>query len=313
LFYRSAYGNAPTIVGPDNGLPGTEANLDTQYIMAVGAQIPTVFWSNADSGDNDPFLQWLLDVDKTANPPFVFSVSYGEDEDSNTFDYVSRCDTEFQKLGARGISILFASGDSGVGGSNTRGCKAFKPDWPASSAYLTAVGGTAMDGILENGDEVAASLSGGGFSNYFPRPSYQTTAVGNYLKTMAGKLPDQSKWNNTGRAYPDVSAQAWNFIIVQDLVPLPGVAGTSCAAPTFSGVIALLNDLRLQNNKAPLGFLNPLLYQIVSDHPTVFTDIVKGNNPGCGTTGFSCAKGWDPVTGLGTPVYSEFAKYILSY
>jgi len=200
----------------------------------------------------------LLDVDKTANAPFVFSVSYGEDEDSNTLDYVTRCDTEFMKLGSRGISILFASGDSGVGGES-RGCKAFKPDWPASSAYLTAVGGTAMDGIFENGAEVVASLSGGGFSNYFPRPTYQQAAVSNYLKTMSSKLPPQSKWNSTGRAYPDVSAQAWNFIIVQDLVPMPGVAGTSCAAPTFSGVVALLNDLRLQNGKGPLGFLNPLL------------------------------------------------------
>jgi len=116
-----------------------------------------------------------------------------------------------------------------------------------------------MDGVLENGAEVTASLSGGGFSNYFNRPSYQTQAVSNYLKTMVSKLPDQSKWNSTGRAYPDVAAQAINFIIVQDLIPLPGVAGTSCAAPTFSGVVSLLNDLRLQNGKPPLGFLNPLL------------------------------------------------------
>jgi len=79
LFYRGAYGNSPSIIGPNNGMPGTEANLDTQYIMAVGmpsfsnelppppqanhesiplgAQIPTVFWSN-DNSNNDPFLQW---------------------------------------------------------------------------------------------------------------------------------------------------------------------------------------------------------------------------------------------------------------
>lgn len=153
-----------------------------------------------------------------------------------------------------------------------------------------------MEGLFENGDEVTASLSGGGFSNYFDRPNYQAEAVSNYLKLMAGNLPDQSKWNSTGRAYPDVAAQAFNFIIVQNLIPLPGVAGTSCAAPTFAGVISLLNDLRLQNGKPPLGFLNPLLvrlpkpvkcpiltlrfqYQIANEHPTVFTDIVKGSNP----------------------------------
>jgi len=73
---------------------------------------------------------------------------------------------------------------------------------------------------------------------------------------------------------------------VQNFIPIPGVAGTSCAAPVFSGVVALLNDVRLQNGKKPLGYLNPLLYHIAKNYPTGFTDITKGSNPGCGTTGF---------------------------
>jgi tripeptidyl-peptidase I len=93
-------------------------------------------------------------------------------------------------------------------------------------------------------------------------------------------------------------------------IPLPGVAGTSCACPVFSGVVSLLNDLRLQNGKRPLGFLNPMLYQMASSAPTTFNDIVHGSNPACGSAGFLAAKGWDPSSGLGSPNYGEMAKYI---
>ena len=43
-------------------------------------------------------------------------------------------------------------------------------------------------------------------------------------------------WNASGRGYPDVAAQSEMFVVVQYGIPLPGVGGTSCASPTFSGV-----------------------------------------------------------------------------
>jgi hypothetical protein len=89
-------------------------------------------------------------------------------------------------------------------------------------------------------------------------------------------------------AFPTVSAAGEDFIIVIDGSSLPGVAGTSCSAPTFAGIVALLNDLRLQSNKAPLGFLNVLFFS----RPDVFTDITAGSNPGCNTNGFEAAVGW---------------------
>jgi subtilase family serine protease len=106
------------------------------------------------------------------------------------------------------------------------------------------------------------------------------------MQYSRGNLPSAKKWNSTGRAYPDVSALSANYVVVQDFIPMPGVAGTSCAAPVFSGVIALLNDVRLRAGKSPLGYLNPLLYHIAKTNPTGFTDITKGSNPGCGTDGF---------------------------
>ena len=64
--------------------------------------------------------------------------------------------------------------------------------------------------------------------------------------------------------------------------------GTSCAAPTFAGVVTLLNDLRLAAGKSTLGYLNPLLYS----NPSMLTDITQGTNPGCNTNGFEAAPGW---------------------
>lgn len=83
------------------------------------------------------------------------SVSYGDVEASISDSYLTRTDQEFQAFGATGRSILFASGDSGVGCNNK--CH-FTPDWPASSPWVTTVGGTVMNGDRED----AVSFSGGG-------------------------------------------------------------------------------------------------------------------------------------------------------
>ena len=65
------------------------------------------------------------------------------------------------------------------------------------------------------------------------------------------------------------------------------IGGTSAAAPTFAGFVALLNDARIKAGLPTLGFLNPLIYSIGATDPTAFNDITTGNNPGCGTEGFN--------------------------
>ena len=73
---------------------------------------------------------------------------------------------------------------------------------------------------------------------------YQKAAISAYLGNKSHHIPAQKMFNATGRAYPDVSACSSGFLVVSNFIPMP-VAGTSCAAPTFSGVVSLLNDLRL--------------------------------------------------------------------
>lgn len=98
-----------------------------------------------------------------------------------------------------------------------------------------------------------------------------------------------------GRAYgyihfiPDsMLIHFYRFQIVQNGTTA-SVAGTSASCPTFAGVIALLNDYRLSQGRPSLGFLNPLLY---SNASSALNDITSGNNPGCGTSGFTARAGW---------------------
>lgn len=301
----------PKLVGDaTKGGPGVESMLDIEYITGVGGNIETEFWGfsgrSPSNPENEPFMKWLAMVSNTsdAEVPLIFSSSYGEGESTWSYEAGKRLNAEFMKAGARGISLLFASGDSGA--TCTKG--KFTPNMPASSPYVTAVGGTQpTSGFPSPGSESAVGLSSGGFSNYWPMPDWQKDAVEAYLKQPGIPTPAKRGYNVSGRGFPDIAAQAVNFCVT----PFGcGVAGTSCASPTAAGVIGLLNDLRLQKGKSSLGFLNPLLYS----QAEAFTDITTGASDGCGllSKGWPATKGWDAVTGLGTPDYSKLAHVIQS-
>eukprot|EP00940_MAST-03C_sp_MAST-3C-sp2_P001636 g1636.t1 len=282
---------------------GVEAMLDIESITGVAGNVSSAFWgfsgNSPDNKANEPFMSWLALVSNTsdADVPKLFSTSYGENENSWSMEAATRLNTEFQKAGARGISLLFASGDSGANCQDG----ALQPNAPASSPWVTAVGGV---GGSKPGEEFGIGLSSGGFSNRWAMPSWQKEAVEAYLKDS--KDFPSGKYNSTGRGYPDISAQGQDFTVVSDLVPIPGVAGTSCAAPTASGVIALLNDARLQAGKPTLGFLNIWIYKNMD----AWNDIVKGaSSGGCdGIEGWPAESGWDAVSGVGTPNYKELVK-----
>lgn len=84
--------------------------------------------------------------------------------------------------------------------------------------------------------------------------------------------------------------------------------GTSASTPIFASIVNRINEERLAKGKKTVGFMNPVLYA----NPQVLNDITNGTNPGCGTVGFSAVKGWDPVTGLGTPNYPKMLELFLS-
>jgi len=295
------------VIGPNSGRATLEASLDIQYIMSLGATVPTWFWSTGGRHESqEPFLEWLLDISNRSDVPWVHSVSYGDYEDSLDVAYRNRINVELQKAGVRGLTILFSSGDEGAGCKNNK----FRPDFPSSSPYVTSVGGTAFNDPSKVSGEYGHKISGGGFSNIFRRPSYQHDVVQKYLKS-APNIPPSSYFNSGGRAFPDISAVCNHFWIVSNMVPIPGVMGTSASTPTVAGIISLVNDVRFHRKKSALGFLNPFLYQ----NAAAMYDVTSGHNKGClpHDRGFYATTGWDPVTGSGTPNFPALVKAALSY
>jgi tripeptidyl-peptidase-1 len=225
------------------------------------------------------------------------------------------------KLGLQGVTVVFSSGDNGVSGLQSK-ClgsgNVLSPQFPASCPYVTAVGGTEVSpGKTVQDPEVAWPHSGGGFSNFFSSPSYQQAAVTSYFTNSdpgykyysgADKLgANNGIYNRSGRAYPDVSANA-NLILLANGPNLTHADGTSASAPTFASIINRINEERIKVGKGSVGFVNPTLYK----NPGVLNDITDGSNPGCGTQGFKAVKGWDPVTGLGTPNFGKMKDLFMS-
>lgn len=261
------------------GAAQTEASLDTQYIIAFGPGTPTWYMYINGAAEN-PFASWLTYMSNASTIPWVHSLSVGAPENEVGNALVARMNTEMAALGARGATIVFASGDSGYQANQKFG---------AGSPYVTAVGGVWNGELgMQNYYSVDPQTTGG-FSSLETnaKPSYQDAAVAAYLKT-SGQRP--SSFDSSRRGVPDLSLFDADIEIVeggQNSV----CGGTSAAAPILSGMLSLVNDALLTKGSTPLGFVNPLLYK----HADIFSDITKGNN-----NGFAAVKGWDPASGLGT-------------
>ncbi|EKM58689.1 uncharacterized protein PHACADRAFT_207476 [Phanerochaete carnosa HHB-10118-sp] len=275
---------------------GIEANLDIQYATSISQGAPVTFISvgedNHDGFELGGFLDIILFLLGESNPPQVLTTSYGENENEISPLLAAKLCNAYAQLGARGASIIFASGDGGVSGAQSHNCSKFVPTFPSGCPFMTSVGATQL--TSSSGGETAASFSAGGFSNDFVTPSYQAHAVESYLSSIGST--NSGKFNTSGRGYPDVAAIGVNVTIVVNGTS-GTVAGTSCASPIFAGMITLINDALIAANKSTLGFLNPFLYA----NPDAFNDITTGSNPGCNASGFPALEGWDPVTGLGSP------------
>lgn len=307
--------------GVNNNKGTGEANLDTQIMMALTHPIHNVYYSTGGSppfiddeslqgnNSNEPYLDWVNHVLAQTELPLTISNSYGDNEQTVPKDYADKVCSQFMKLAARGVSLLISSGDDGVAGGGNRNCykndgkrtEAFLPSFPPSCPWVTAVGGTVNYGTEEAGEPDG----GGGFSNYYARPEYQKGEVSRYVGSLRDSFPNM--YNKTGRAYPDISANYREFPIYLN-GQLRYTGGTSAAAPLAASIIALLNDYRVANGKAPLGFLNPFLYK---NSVRGIRDIRLGGNIDCHLNpAFPAKYGWDASTGLGVPDFAKLKKLV---
>ncbi|KAI0646040.1 subtilisin-like protein [Trametes meyenii] len=294
-----------TVVGIDGGsnnqsLPSiSEGNLDIQYTVGVATGVPIVYVFVGTQNQDGAFRGWLDEVNHLLaeeDPPQVMTTSWGAFQESSFSQPVTeRLCQAYAQLGARGVSFLVASLDEGVGCSPTNSSN-FEATFPSNCPYVTSVGGT------DNySPETAWFASSGGFTNYFPRPPYQESAVGAYLAQHGGGA-NAGRYNASGRGFPDIALHATQYPVFE--VNWFFLEGTSAASPVLASMLALVNDRLRSAGRPPLGWLNPLLYSPKGRAAVV--DVVKGNSSIVCTEeneaprGFDAVRGWDPVTGLGT-------------
>ena len=226
----------------------------------------------------------------------VISTSYGYNEADLTAFYEQRQCNEYMKLGLQGTTFIYSSGDNGVAGNggqciaangsfNDGGSGRFNPAFPSTCPYVTSVGATQIvPGASVTAPEEACEtviFSGGGFSNVFPLPSYQASAVQSFFTNHPPPYT-AAQYNNSQqtRGYPDISANGANYVIAIDGA-FSLVYGTSASAPVVGSILTLVNQARLAIGKSSIGFVNPTLYA----NPGDLNDITSGGNQGCGTPG----------------------------
>lgn len=313
-------------------MPGIEGafktHLDTQTSLGLAwpakgvlHNLGGVFGPNP-SQTYDHFVQFLQDLIHNETVPSVVSFSESMPEDQVDPAYEQQLCSMMAQVGTRGVTLLFSSGDNGPQGDQPSGKHEaiFEPEFPASCPFVTSVSGTtnmlAEEGVTKTTitgliNKISYTATGGGFSNLFSRPSYRNHTVSQYI---ANHVPESYYsdlgFNSSGRGIPDVSAFGTNFPVVCESVTVP-IGGTSASTPLWAAVITLLNDYEVSQGRAPLGFVNPWLYSIQNG---ALKDITTGCNnagachllTGCTipkTPGYNITTGWDPATGLGSPVF----------
>lgn len=289
--------------------PGSfEPQEDLALVRGMAPRLRSLTFAKA--WENPPL--WFLgaaQVLAASHLPDTFSISYGQCErdfrgpggDPTTRASADLMDSILLRLGLAGVGTFASAGDFG---STCDGEGFPGVTWPASSPYVTAVGGSRL--ILNRANQRANEVvwndlrwlpaaqgggaGGGGFSSFSAKPPYQRAIAGNR------------------RAEPDISANASNFpgwpVVLDGNWEVDG--GTSAAAPLMASAFAVLDsDLRARH-RPPLGPVNGLLYLLHAWAPQTFYDIVSGAN------GYSrrvparrAHRGYDLASGLGVPRFQR--------
>jgi kumamolisin len=276
------------VVGGTNS-PGGDADdevmLDIEVIgaLAPGAGIVVYFAPNTDQGFYEAISQAAHD---TVNKPSVMSISWGGPEDSWTGPSRDAMQSALEDAAALAVTVTVAAGDNGSSDGESDG----QPhvDFPASSQYALACGGTKLIGsgsaiqseVVWNETTSGDGATGGGVSVEFAPPAWQANSA-------VPKAPNGS----VGRGVPDVAGNADPLTGYQVLVDGESqvIGGTSAVAPLWAALIARCN----QKLGAPLGDVHAALYQIGE---AACRDITQGNNGA-----YQAGPGWDACTGLGSP------------
>jgi subtilase family serine protease len=324
----------PGIVSGDVG----EANLDVEWSGAVAKNAGLIYVNS----QNALFNALQYTVDQNLAP--VISISYGLCEAQFSSSEIATLTSVTQQANAQGQTIVASSGDSGPAACDyssdpnnpVKGAThGYAVDVPASLASVTGMGGNEFS----EGDDTGATQYWSGTNNdnngsalsYIPEMVWNDTVLNGFLAASGGgvsQLFSKPSWQTGAgvpadgqRDVPDLaftaSADHDGYLICSQSSCVTGyrkadqtltvIGGTSAAAPTFAGLVALI----VQKTNDRQGNVNPYLYSLAGTAPNAFHDITTGNNmvpctagspdcPASGMIGYSAGPGYDLTTGLGS-------------
>jgi hypothetical protein len=328
--YQSCYGTSTSVryVATDGGIGSGsgsgEAALDIEQIIGLAPEVHIVVYQSYPELLNlyDEFAQAIsADTAKVISTSWGICEALGTEHPDITGDGAPALaatfqaeNTLFEEAAAQGQSIVAASGDSGS--------EACDPDQsyyagyssqltvqdPAAQPFVTGVGGTTLsDPQVPSSETVWNSVgaSGGGISDLWPMPSYQSAAPSSV--GVVNAYSSGGPCANAGgycREVPDVSADAdpyTGYAIYWD-ASWWSIGGTSAGAPLWSALLSL-TDASSACASDPVGFADPALYAAAAVDPGAFHDITAGNNDFTRTNNgtYPGLAGYDMASGLGSP------------
>ena len=302
--------------------PGGEATLDLEVLDAAAPGLAAIdvfeVKSNAAAA-----LRALTAPLRIKPRPQVISASLGLCEPALLHfvgsSGIAAAEGALEMAAATGVTFVTSSGDQGsadCASTSGRPIHAVAVNYPASSWWVTGVGGTNL--VLDQANQIVSqivwndarmsrgSASGGGASGLFRRPSYQRGSTASRTRSV----PDVSMLADIVPGYAIFcSAQDPNCIGRGTADAWEALGGTSAATPLLAGGLATINQALQAAHRQPLGLVNPLLYATARSYlgGTVFDDVTLGSNDvgadfgsrqllGCCTA----ARGYDEASGLGS-------------
>lgn len=340
--FRSMFGLAPSqveqhLVGPDPGVTNasTEAALDVEWSGAIARHATVVY---VYAGSFNDAAQAAIDQ----NLAPVLSESAGTCEPLGGVGNRMMA----QQANAEGITWVASAGDSGGAGCDPHGffgttgnaitvSDGLAISIPASFPEVTVVGGTQFNEAGGQYWRASNNANGGSAISYIPEVVWNETGAGGLLAGGGGASIFYPKpaWqtapgvpDDNARDVPDIAFSAAGNHDPYMVVNVNGqraTGGTSAGAPSFAGVVALLNQYLISTgaqSQPGLGNINPELYRLARVTSNVFHDITQGNNmvpcaagsPDCsgGVLGFSAGPGYDLASGLGSiDVYNLITQW----
>lgn len=291
--------------------PGTETQLDTQIAAAIAPRAQMDIFESGDA-PNDLVRLFAAPLDRAkmgGAPPHVISASLGFCEPMFGKRAARLLDYVLAMAAGAGVTVVTAAGDSGSSACFT---KRLTVAYPASSTFVTSVGGTRL--TLTAGNEIASEVvwndfpfgaaraGGGGTSRIVHRPDYQQGGAGGF----------------GFRKVPDVAFHSSGFpgyaILSDDGAPRwAQVDGTSAAAPLLAAGTLLAVQAAARAGVKPPGPLNPLLYEAGDGgSPALLNDITRGDNDlfrvGC----CSARPGYDRASGWGSLDLAALADLVVA-